>query len=403
MTVLDYRSGIEELSDASRGRTRSWLGWAIYLGMSWTWCIGMFLPVILVRDYGVWAWVIFAIPNVIGAAAMGWVLKDHDSQAIVAAHGLAIKAFSLATAAFQLFFALWMFEDHGATGSVWATILLALVVLRASRREQDVVSIAGIVFMASLVTVLFGALQNGLGMPAPATVKEGNVLDLVALTPVCFLGFLLCPYLDVTFHRARQQLVDHQAKAAFSIGFGFFFLLMIVYTLLYARLFQYRASGALIAGVIGHWIVQLGLTAGLHWHGLPRQGERDPQPVVWGRIAVSVLIATSAWVATVAGSHPIEGETIYRCFMGFYGLVFPAYVWLCMVPGRGARLPTHRQWSIAGGTVLVALPFYWLGFVQGKMIWLLPGVAIVLLARLLIKPSHLPDISLMSDELNGQP
>jgi hypothetical protein len=50
----------------------STLGWANYLGMSWTWCIGMFLPVLLVRDYGIGAWWIFAIPNVVGAAAMGW-------------------------------------------------------------------------------------------------------------------------------------------------------------------------------------------------------------------------------------------------------------------------------------------------------------------------------------------
>ena len=25
---------------------------------------------------------------------------------------------------------------------------------------------------------------------------------------------------------------------------------------------------------------------------------------------------------------------IYRLFMAFYGLVFPAYVWLCMLPTR---------------------------------------------------------------------
>ena len=29
-------------------------------------------------------------------------------------------------------------------------------------------------------------------------------------------------------------------------------------------------------------------------------------------------------------------ELVYRMFMGFYGLIFPAYVWLCLIPGRGA-------------------------------------------------------------------
>src|ERR1051325_4731620 len=81
MSVLDYRSGS---ADQAESKTNGhWFGWAIYLGMSWTWCIGMFLPVLLVRDYGVWASVVFAVPNVLGAAAMGWVLSRDDSYKIV--------------------------------------------------------------------------------------------------------------------------------------------------------------------------------------------------------------------------------------------------------------------------------------------------------------------------------
>ena len=44
--------------------------WALFLGVSWTWVIGMFLPVLLVRDYGMLGWIVFAVPNVVGAAAM---------------------------------------------------------------------------------------------------------------------------------------------------------------------------------------------------------------------------------------------------------------------------------------------------------------------------------------------
>src|SRR3954471_24793497 len=51
------------------------LNWAAFLGASWTWCIGMFLPVLLIRDYGPSMWWAFAVPNVIGAAAMGWILR----------------------------------------------------------------------------------------------------------------------------------------------------------------------------------------------------------------------------------------------------------------------------------------------------------------------------------------
>src|SRR5438105_14859391 len=85
--------------------------WAIFLACSWTWCIGMFLPVLLVRDYGVWGWIVFAIPNILGAAAMGWVIRSPEqSRSIVAVHQPAIVIFSTVTAAFQVFFAAWIFQ-----------------------------------------------------------------------------------------------------------------------------------------------------------------------------------------------------------------------------------------------------------------------------------------------------
>ena len=56
MSVLDYRSGSSDIIDPGRARAGLWLGLAIYLGISWTWCIGMFLPVLLGADYGFWAW-----------------------------------------------------------------------------------------------------------------------------------------------------------------------------------------------------------------------------------------------------------------------------------------------------------------------------------------------------------
>ncbi|MBV8780683.1 MAG: hypothetical protein JO353_04735, partial [Phycisphaerae bacterium] len=74
MSVLDYRGNASTQPDAMPAPHGHWLGWAIFLGVSWTWCIGMYLPVLLVRDYGFWGWVVFAIPNVVGAAAMGWTI-----------------------------------------------------------------------------------------------------------------------------------------------------------------------------------------------------------------------------------------------------------------------------------------------------------------------------------------
>ena len=99
--------------------------WAAYLGASWTWCIGMYLPVLLVRDYGVWGWVVFAVPNVIGAAAMGWVLRSPEQSArITAAHQRACRAFSLATIAFQVYFAGWFVRANSPLAAVGSAALL---------------------------------------------------------------------------------------------------------------------------------------------------------------------------------------------------------------------------------------------------------------------------------------
>src|SRR5690606_32922674 len=81
------------------------IGWAAYLACSWTWCIGMFLPVLLVRDFGVWAFAVFAVPNVLGAAAMGWVLRDGSAAAALRErHRAATELFSVVTILFQWFF-----------------------------------------------------------------------------------------------------------------------------------------------------------------------------------------------------------------------------------------------------------------------------------------------------------
>ncbi|HTL30770.1 MAG TPA: hypothetical protein VL282_16180, partial [Tepidisphaeraceae bacterium] len=61
MTVHDPVHTSDSTNDSSiESAPIPWIGWAIYLGMSWTWCIGMFLPVLLVRDYGFWGWLVFA-------------------------------------------------------------------------------------------------------------------------------------------------------------------------------------------------------------------------------------------------------------------------------------------------------------------------------------------------------
>ena len=82
----------------------------------------------------------------------------------------------------------------------------------------------------------------------------------------------------------------------------------------------------------------------------------------------------------------VVGELGYKLFMSCYGLIFPAYVWICMIPGRdghaGITGPAgQRKLVVLGIAALLASPLYWIGWVDGRSVWLLPGLAVLLLAR----------------------
>lgn len=401
MTLLDYRSASDDRKRLLQRPVTHWLPWAIYLGMSWTWCIGMFLPVLLVRDFGVWGWVVFAVPNVIGAAAMGWVLKDGTSETVVRVHRSAIAAFSVVTAAYQLFFAFWIFGVLGTSGMVAAVLFLSAVAFCCSILGQRAVVIGAMMTLVASV----GFVLTKDWVPPAGLAGTDRVFDsmpssqALLLAPACALGFLLCPYLDATFHIARQRTSRSAGRAAFSVGFGFFFLAMILLSLAYAEPVAWILGHPKpdrypwSTGIRGHWVVQLAFTIGIHWAGV--LGHGVVSMAFLARVGFTVLagLLLSLIVGWAGMNAATGGEIIYRLFLGFYGLVFPAYVWLCMLPGKGRVAPTKSQWIVTGITILVASPMYYLGFIHNKMMWLLPGVAVVLLARLFVRarPQVLPD------------
>jgi hypothetical protein len=394
MTVLQYRSPEDERAvRADSGNFRNWLGWSIFLAMSWTWCIGMFLPVLLVRDYGGLAWLVFAVPNVLGAAAMGWVLKDGTGAVLTSSHRPALVAFSIITCAFQLFFAWWIFSNTRNQAFIIGTLVCAAIVyLPGVRRERSTVELAVLVLLFSIAVLVIQIVAEDLRFPsARDMLSTSNPSAILALAPASLFGFLLCPYLDNTFHFARESMRGSAARKAFSIGFAFFFLGIIVFTLGYAkpmifwmedlRATEWWPSGALQS----YWMIQLALTVGLHWRASSYPETPQPLSIIVVVLSIGIaLLAISATRLLDDDLHP--GETIYRLFMSFYGLVFPAYVWLCMIPGRGRAKPNARQLMIFAIAVILAAPAFWMGFIQGKMVWVLPGLAIVLLARFLIRP-----------------
>ncbi|MCH2186203.1 hypothetical protein MK280_10050, partial [Myxococcota bacterium] len=86
------------------------LGWGVYCASSWTWCIGMFLPIILLRLFGWPGFLVFAIPNLVGLVAIGYLCNTERCRAILREHRPAIRLFSAATVAFQLFFLAWVWS-----------------------------------------------------------------------------------------------------------------------------------------------------------------------------------------------------------------------------------------------------------------------------------------------------
>lgn len=356
----------------------------------------MFLPVLLVREFGLWGWIVFAVPNVVGAAAMGWVLKGPAaSEKIVARHATACFFFSIVTIAFHLFFLGLLWRMVGP-----AVFLLALFALACAvgigRKNGDWIA-AGTALAASIAGMIF-LWSKGLLAAPPVTLPQGNGTALAALALVCVFGFGLCPYLDLTFHRARQNTAPGIGRAAFTFGFFGPFLLMIVFTLLYSRpLIALVGTSTdapinpLLAWVVAiHIFVQSAFTIVIHGREVTSSAQTR-----WGSPALAILLVSIAAAIAVIPPRRIWGldvaEIGYRLFMGFYGLVFPAYVWLCMIPARkGSAPPSRSMLTVFWLAVVLAAPFYAIGFLGQKMIWLIPGVVVVLAARVWVRVSGEP-------------
>lgn len=388
---------------------RGWLSWAAFLGMSWTWCIGMFLPVILIRDYGISGWIVFAVPNVLGAAAMGWVIRSRQgSEAIARTHRLAATLFSGVTIAFHLFFVISVIAplaqsvlprqgdnistseaiDLAAGGMLVASVLLYIYLTRRPDADRTLSWIVLAISLAAIACTLPDLLGPSLGTSHMTPLEGSSMSDLIWLAPVCVFGFLCCPYLDLTFHRAYQS--SESSRASFGVGFVGLFLPMIVFTLLYAR----AMSGGLMTQWIAaflyiHLAVQSAFTVAVH----ARELQRNARAAVFVAGILTIGSVLAFWgIRLMPFQSPLRiGEVVYRSFMGFYGLVFPAYVWLVMLPGRGRASPNPWRLIVYALAVLVALPMFAQGFLLQHTVWLAPGLVVVLVARLFIrspKPSQ---------------
>lgn len=365
--------------------TTAAIGWAVYVAVSWTWVIGMFLPVLLVRDFGLLGWAVFAVPNVIGAASVGFVMRSsRQSAEFTLKHRRAVAAFTVVTLALQCFALGWLTTSiRGGWVGFLVTFFVAIVGYFG--KTLSPAAQVGWAVLTWLLSATVGVvLLAGGFLSVPATSVEAP-LGLVGLAAACALGFLLCPYLDVSLQAARQAAGD-RAKLAFGLGYGLFFLVMIALTLGYAIHLPglMKASFGNFIGlaavlIVAHLAAQVLFTNAAHLSALTRladaAGDESIRPnLAW--LALVVFAALAGWMAGALNDFSVmpvgyaPGELVYRAFLTFYGLLFPAYLLL----GFGRWF-----WT----SVVLAAPWFALGFFGGPTGWTMGWAAIGVLVLLI--------------------
>jgi hypothetical protein len=350
------------------------IGWGLFCSSSWTWCIGMFLPVILLRNWGWPGFWVFAIFNVLGCAGFGYWCSRERSEALCREHAGAMVFFSAVTVAYQMFFVVFvgafMADRAGlAVGNgppaEWLAAAAAIVggLLLSIAPDRWWPTLGTLTTIVSYVTWWFVGLAL-LGRALPEPTHSPRTLLLAA--PIIAFGFLLCPWLDRTFHRARQK-----APSVHAFGvFGGTFLPIILMTVAYGSQGQLDPA----APILAHLTAQLLFTIAAHVREIRLAhvptGARRRQAILLVPVLGGVVLA-------YLGSLVIPFESMYLLLLGFYGLVFPAYVYL-FVPLRFTRtlgaIPWPRSPRTLGLFVLLVValsPLCAAGFIRLET-WLLP-------------------------------
>ncbi len=337
------------------------IGWGIFCAASWTWCIGMFLPFVLLGQFGLPGFFAFLIPNVLGCAAFGYVLTPARQQFVRERCAGVCLWFSLATIAYQAFFAGWMLDPPIAFGVVVIAILLA-----GSFGDRGWVRLAVIVTAGSaacFASEFFSGngAQSLMHLPTSGTNPPDSLLGLI---PVIALGFIACPYLDLTFHRALEKSPSRHAFLVFGIVFGA--TLFGVASFWNAHLSS-KANGPTITfALLALWAIQLCFTIGAH--------AREVRPR-WRLAGIWVLLLGLAlgWMTRLAPADWMGGgEATYLRLLVLYGLVFPFFLLF-----RLRKIPDWLGWL----TIAASSPFYELGFMQNRtdMLFVPIGLIFVLL------------------------
>ncbi|MCH8823528.1 MAG: hypothetical protein IH984_08485 [Planctomycetes bacterium] len=367
----------------------STIGWGLFCACSWTWCIGMFLPIIFLRQFGWWGFIVFAVPNVLGCAAFGYFVNKKTSEDITRKHITAMRWFSYIVIAYHMFFIPFLvetaklplpnfiaqgFETYLGVVLACAVLAVAYAISYTPRRFWLIAAV--ITYAISLAAFV----QLGLA-PLDEISFSGelprNQLPWMAL--VIAFGFMLCPYLDLTFHHARCQTPSKHAFAVFGLSFTVMILLTCAYSL--------SVTTGLTTLIAAHIFVQIIFTLAAHISQLRLTNTNNHAAIIIG----GILVAAASW-AIQRIDHPLViGEEFYMRFLLFFSLIFPTYILLFMGPGR--TIKRSRKTLLWFFILIVAsAPFYEIGFLHGSAWLLVFPIAAIFAWKLAIHFSALPHI-----------
>ena len=354
------------------------IGWGLFGASAWAWCIGMYLPALLLQWYGWSGFLIVSIPNVIGATAMGLLLgRASNSRLFCKRNERTIRWFIIATVGFHLLFlglvGRWLLPEstHLPVNNLLllpvCAWMLAWLLALLPRAAWPVIGAA--LWLAAL-WLLWSRLPeawDGLGWTG-----DRPPVDVLWYAPIFTFGLLLCPWLDGPFHRTLQEA---DSRWAF-IVLGPAFALMLFVTASYWRL----SPNTLLVPVFAHLLVQSIFTMAANIR------EVSPGGVVGGRAGFILLLPLLAvllpWASAQLYDVPWFGALdAYLRYLVLYGMVFPAIVLFYMTP---------RPWPRSAGRTMAFVSLLLIcgvlgeaGLIHGHT-WGHPAFAALAIALLLI-------------------
>ncbi|MEX0876733.1 MAG: hypothetical protein WD114_04655, partial [Phycisphaerales bacterium] len=314
---------------------------------------------------------------------------------MVLRHPAAVWWFSAVTIAFHVFWLLWVLEilkwalpmPGNYKFGVAAVVFAFWFVTQRAAYFNRVPHLAMVLWVFSALVLVATFALPDLG-PSITRFHEEHPSNagVLWMLPVSAFGFLLCPYLDVTFHYARQQLdTRRNGRIGFTLSFGVFFALMILLTTQYAGLINDAMEGRPVNQTRTAWIgailfihifFQWIFTVRIHLRQIRTIPGKVPEHRVL--LGIALLAGGLGFIAPSLPDHAglLGGEIVYRIFLGAYGLLFPTYVLYRIIMARGGRKPIsiNAMWT----AVIVAAPMFWMGFMERETIWLAPGIGLVL-------------------------